>query len=143
MGYRLAILPGLMLKAAIEAGDAALAMLKRDHMAPAASTSVAQSFRADLMYCMHLEPGDLQLLSNQTALHSRTRFEDHVDEGMKRTLDRIWLATPDSHRLPTGWEGYYGTREAGRVRGGSKVHHYDAACVRFDAEQARVMGMSR
>jgi 2-methylisocitrate lyase-like PEP mutase family enzyme len=45
MGYRLAILPGLMLKAAIEAGDAALAELKRTFIAPAASASVAQTFR--------------------------------------------------------------------------------------------------
>ncbi|MDB5816687.1 MAG: Methylisocitrate lyase, partial [Rhizobacter sp.] len=45
MGYRMAILPGLMLKAAIEAGDAALAELKRTHTAPASATSVAQTFR--------------------------------------------------------------------------------------------------
>jgi 2-methylisocitrate lyase-like PEP mutase family enzyme len=45
MGYRLAILPGLMLKAAIEAGDAALAELKRTHQAPAVSQGVAQTFR--------------------------------------------------------------------------------------------------
>ena len=35
MGYKLAILPGLMLKAAIEAGDAALAELKATRQAPA------------------------------------------------------------------------------------------------------------
>ena len=97
--------------------------------------------RPDLMYCMHLEPGDLQLLSNQTQLHSRTDFEDHPDEDKKRTLYRLWLAMPDSRRLPLGWEGYAGTREAGTVRGGSKGHHYDAACARFDAEQAAAMGM--
>jgi len=45
MGYRLAILPGLMLKAAIEAGDAALAELKRTHQAPPVTQSVAQTFR--------------------------------------------------------------------------------------------------
>ena len=45
MGYKLAILPGLMLKAAIEAGDAALAELKRTHQAPAVTQSVAQTFR--------------------------------------------------------------------------------------------------
>jgi 2-methylisocitrate lyase-like PEP mutase family enzyme len=45
MGYKLAILPGLMLKAAIEAGDAALAELKAKHQAPAVSQSVAQTFR--------------------------------------------------------------------------------------------------
>ncbi|SFN29375.1 oxaloacetate decarboxylase [Variovorax sp. OV329] len=45
MGYRLAILPGLMLKATIEAGDAALAELKRTHQAPNVTHSVAQTFR--------------------------------------------------------------------------------------------------
>jgi len=45
MGYRLAILPGLMLKAAIEAGDAALAELKATSKAPTVNATVAQTFR--------------------------------------------------------------------------------------------------
>lgn len=45
MGYKLAILPGLMLKATIEAGDAALAQLKATFVAPATSATVAQIFR--------------------------------------------------------------------------------------------------
>jgi 2-methylisocitrate lyase-like PEP mutase family enzyme len=45
MGYKLAILPGLMLKAAIEAGDAALAELRSTGKAPAVNASVAQTFR--------------------------------------------------------------------------------------------------
>jgi 2-methylisocitrate lyase-like PEP mutase family enzyme len=45
MGYKLAILPGLMLKATLEAGDAALAELKATHLAPKVSASVAQAFR--------------------------------------------------------------------------------------------------
>lgn len=45
MGYKLAILPGLMLKAAIEAGDAALAELKATSIAPAANHRVAETFR--------------------------------------------------------------------------------------------------
>lgn len=45
MGYRLAILPGLMLKAAIEAGDAALAELKATFKAPTVNATVAQTFR--------------------------------------------------------------------------------------------------
>jgi len=97
--------------------------------------------RPDLMYCMQLEAGDLQLLSNQTALHSRTGFEDHPDEDRKRTLYRLWLAMPDSRRLPPGWEGYYGTREPGVVRGGSKGHQYNEVCLRFDTEQAMSLQM--
>jgi hypothetical protein len=97
--------------------------------------------RPDLMFCMNLEPGDLQLLSNQTALHSRTHFEDYPDEARKRTLFRLWLATPDSFRLPAGLEDYTGSREPATVRGGSKGHHYNDACLTFDTEQARQMGM--
>jgi 2-methylisocitrate lyase-like PEP mutase family enzyme len=44
-GYKLAILPGLMLKAALEAGDAALAELKATHLAPKVTANVAQVFR--------------------------------------------------------------------------------------------------
>jgi 2-methylisocitrate lyase-like PEP mutase family enzyme len=45
MGYKLAILPGLLLVAAIQAGDAALAQLKSTHKAPEVTQSVAQTFR--------------------------------------------------------------------------------------------------
>jgi len=45
MGYKLAILPGLMLKATLEAGDAALAELKATHLAPKVTANVAQVFR--------------------------------------------------------------------------------------------------
>src|SRR5439155_370526 len=43
MGYKLAILPGLMLKAAIEAGDAALAEVKATFKAPTVNATVAQT----------------------------------------------------------------------------------------------------
>jgi hypothetical protein len=98
--------------------------------------------RPDLMYCMKLEPGDLQLLSNQTALHSRTKFEDYPDEARKRTLFRLWLAMPDSFRLPPGWEHYAGTTEPKTVRGGSKGFQYTEACREFEVAQARDMGMT-
>jgi 2-methylisocitrate lyase-like PEP mutase family enzyme len=45
IGYKLAILPGLMLKATLEAGDAALAELKATHLPPKVTQSVAQTFR--------------------------------------------------------------------------------------------------
>jgi 2-methylisocitrate lyase-like PEP mutase family enzyme len=45
MGYRLAILPGLVLKAAIEATDLALKELRTTFMPPSVSASVAQTFR--------------------------------------------------------------------------------------------------
>lgn len=97
--------------------------------------------RPALMYSMQLEPGDLQLLSNHTVLHSRTAFVDHSEPERKRTLFRLWLATPDSPDLPAGWEQFYGTRVGGVVRGGIRGQQYDQACRDFDAAQATAMGM--
>ena len=97
--------------------------------------------RPENMFCMHLAPGDLQILCNQTMLHSRTSFEDHPGPDKKRTLYRLWLARPDSRRLPESWAVYYGTIEPGTVRGGMKGHHYDDARRSFDVRQAAAMGM--
>ena len=97
--------------------------------------------RPENMFCMNLEPGDLQILCNQTMLHSRTGFEDHEDEAKKRTLYRLWLARPDSRRLPQSWEVFYGTVEPGAVRGVMKGQNYDDARQGFDARQAAAMGM--
>jgi hypothetical protein len=97
--------------------------------------------RPENMFCMRLEPGDLQILCNQTMLHSRTSFEDHAEEDRKRTLYRLWLARPDSRRLPDSWAIFYGTAEPGTVRGGMKGHHYDDVRRRFDARQAAALGM--
>ena len=97
--------------------------------------------RPENMFCMHLAPGDLQILCNQTILHSRTGFQDHPEEDRKRTLYRLWLARPDSRRLPDSWEVFYGTTEPATVRGGMKGHHYDEARRLFDARQAAAMGM--
>ncbi|MBY0322825.1 MAG: TauD/TfdA family dioxygenase [Reyranella sp.] len=93
------------------------------------------------MFCMHLAPGDLQILCNQTMLHSRTSFQDHADADKKRTLYRLWLARPDSRRLPESWSVYFGTVEPGTVRGGMKGQHYDDERRQFDARQAEAVGM--
>ena len=97
--------------------------------------------RLENMFCMYLEPGDLQILCNQTMLHSRASFEDHVEEEKKRTLYRLWLAPPDSRQLPDSWAVFYGTAEPGTVRGGMKGHQYDDVRRRFDARQAAAVGM--
>ena len=97
--------------------------------------------RPENMFCMHLAPGDLQILCNQIMLHSRTSFGDHTEADKKRTLYRLWLARPDSRRLPESWAAYYGTIEPGTVRGGMKGQHYDDVRRSFDARQAAAMGM--
>jgi hypothetical protein len=97
--------------------------------------------RPGIMFRMHLEAGDLQLLCNHTMLHSRTRFEDHADADRKRTLYRLWLAPPDWRRLPGSWATFFGSAEPGTVRGGIRGHHYDLARMQFDARQGSAMGM--
>ena len=40
---------------------------------------------------MNLEPGDIQLLSNHTVVHSRTDYEDYAEPERKRHLLRLWI----------------------------------------------------
>lgn len=97
--------------------------------------------RPEYMFRMRLEPGDLQILSNFTTLHSRTAFQDHPDESRKRTLYRLWLATPRGRALPSEWADKWGACEPGVVKGGSRGHHYDASCEAFEQRQAADLGM--
>ena len=55
----------------------------------------------DLYLDMDLEPGDIQLLSNHTVLHSRTGYEDHPDPDRKRHLLRLWVSLPSHDPLAT------------------------------------------
>ena len=97
--------------------------------------------RPEFMYSMRLEAGDMQILSNHTALHSRTEFQDAPEPGKKRLLYRLWLSTPDAPALPPAWSAYYGETEPGYVRGGAKGQHYTDVCRKFDKDQATAMGM--
>ncbi len=42
---------------------------------------------------MELRPGDIQLISNHTIVHSRTAYVDHDDPQRRRHLLRLWLTT--------------------------------------------------
>lgn len=97
--------------------------------------------RPEQMYLMRLEPGDIQILSNFTTLHSRTAFTDHPEEDRRRTLYRLWLATPDGLQLPQGWEDKWGATQPGVVKGGTRGHHYDENCRAFEVRQAKTLGM--
>lgn len=50
---------------------------------------------------MVLEIGDIQFLSNEHVLHSRTEYKDHAPPAPRRHLMRLWLATPESEG---GWK---------------------------------------
>ena len=97
--------------------------------------------RPDLMYLMDLQPGDLQLLNNHVALHSRTNFEDYEEPARKRLLFRLWIAPPNSVRLPESWRPAYRSVEPGTVRGGIIGQAYDAARRAFEGRQAEDLGM--
>jgi len=97
--------------------------------------------RPEVMFTMWLEPGDLQFLNNHTMLHSRTRFEDDDDPDRQRLLYRIWIAPPNSVRLPDAWADFFGTTEPGTVRGGIRGHNHDEICKGFERRQAKSMGM--
>lgn len=92
--------------------------------------------RSDLMHTMFLQPGDMQILSNFTMLHSRTTFVDHDDLAQKRLLFRLWITPPDAPELPQSWMPLFRSVRARTVRGGIIGHHYDDRCRAFDARQA-------
>jgi hypothetical protein len=92
--------------------------------------------RPDVMYTMYLEPGDAQVLSNFTTLHSRTEFVDHEAPEEKRVLLRLWLTPPDAPELPTSWKPLFRSISERTVRGGIMGHNFGEACREFDKRQA-------
>ena len=72
----------------------------------------------ELCITFRMQPGDIQLVNNHVMYHARTNYEDHAVPEKKRLLLRMWLATPDSHRLPGEREVVWGSTKAGDVRGG-------------------------
>ena len=97
--------------------------------------------RPDVMLSMWLEPGDMQLINNHTMLHSRTNYVDFDEPSKMRLLHRLWLAPPDSVRLPQSWGDFYRSVEPGTVRGGIRGHAHDEACKAFEHRQAADLGM--
>lgn len=98
--------------------------------------------RPELAYSMWLQPGEIQIVNSHTTLHSRTAFIDHESPAHKRLLYRLWLAPPDSPRLPVSWRDLYRSVEPGAVRGGIRGLAYDTRCADFERRQARQLGMA-
>jgi hypothetical protein len=96
----------------------------------------------DLLYTMYLQPGDVQILSSFTTLHSRTRFEDHACPADKRLLFRLWLTPPDAPRIPHSWGALFRSSEPATVRGGIVGHQYNDQCRAFDQRLAAFHGMT-
>ncbi len=97
--------------------------------------------RPDVMFEMKLEPGDMQILNNHTALHSRTLFEDYDEPERKRLLYRLWLNPRDNEALPESLLSFFPSAEGNIVRGGTNGHHYDALRQSFEARLAKYHGL--
>lgn len=88
--------------------------------------TAAQNEALDLMaevaeeVCLYspFVPGDIQLLNNHVIFHGRTAYEDDSASHQERLLFRLWLSTPNSRRLPAGFERFWGSTEPGALRGG-------------------------
>lgn len=84
----------------------------------------------------NLRPGDVQLLSNHTCLHSRAGFvDDPRDPAAQRHLLRLWLAPPGDRPLPEAYREIMGggSLEAG-VRGGIATGEETRLRVPLEAE---------
>ncbi len=97
--------------------------------------------RPENLFTMWLEPGDMQVLNNHTMLHARTDYVDFDEPQKKRLLHRLWLAPPDSYRLPDSWKDFHRSVAPGTVRGGIRGHHHDDACKAYERRQAADLGM--
>jgi hypothetical protein len=67
---------------------------------------------------MELRPGDLQLLDNNTLVHSRSAYDDPPEVTEQRHLMRLWLFTSNVDDLPEPMRARYRDMESWR----SKLH---------------------
>ncbi|CAK0785174.1 hypothetical protein CVIRNUC_008380 [Coccomyxa viridis] len=75
--------------------------------------ALSDRLRLDLM----LQPGDIQLLSNHTQLHTRSAFIDYPEIDRRRHLMRLWVAPPNERPLPDEYIELWGSTKPGH-RGG-------------------------
>lgn len=113
-----------------------------DELWSALNTFDALLHEPEIEYSMYLEPGDMQILNGNVTLHARTNYTDSSDPAKKRLVYRLWLATPDSVRLPDEWLGAYRCTQPGAVRGGILGNAYNDRCREFDQRQAAALGMT-
>lgn len=65
---------------------------------------------------MELQPGDLQLLDNNTLVHARSAYEDGREVAQQRHLMRLWLITSGLDDLPESMRDRYCDMESWRPR---------------------------
>ncbi len=72
--------------------------------------------RPETHFNVSLEPGDIVLINNYTVMHSRTSFEDHQQEELKRHLLRLWLVLYDGRPLAPDFDNRAGLITTADVR---------------------------
>ncbi|MDB5374686.1 MAG: hypothetical protein JWP04_3328 [Belnapia sp.] len=95
----------------------------------------------EFCFSMWLEPGDLQLVNNHVAIHSRTHYEDFEAPERKRHLLRLWLAVPQGRPLCDGLAEAYKSTAPGSVRGGFKGQAVTPELRAYQARAAAALGM--
>jgi hypothetical protein len=90
------------------------------------------TYEEGMAIAMDFRPGDIQWLSNYSALHSRTSFEDWPEPQRKRHLLRLWLSRDAGRPVVDdfGKNGVVQVREA--PRDGSAEHpdaHFDIMSI--------------
>ena len=89
--------------------------------------AASDELRLDMM----LQPGEIQVLSNHTALHTRSAFEDWDDVDQRRHLLRLWLAPANDRPLPDSYKEIYGGGiEVRRGLGSARVR-VSVVCLPF------------
>lgn len=114
-------------------------LTEMQHAALDAIQALASS--EEFCFSMWLEPGDLQLVNNHVAIHSRTHYQDFEAPEQRRHLLRLWLAVPQGRPLCDGLAEVYKSAAPGTVRGGFKGQGVTAAMMAWQARAAASLGM--
>lgn len=83
----------------------------------------AVTLRDDYAYWFRLETGDIQLVSNHSAFHSRMSFEDFEDPENRRCLYRFWINIPGGRELAENFADRYNTGPRGGVAVGEGARY--------------------
>ncbi len=67
-------------------------------------------------YRRQFEPGDVLLVNNHIVFHTRTAFEDGLEQHQKRQLYRAWMAMPNSRPISPELADFFGNFAAGSRR---------------------------
>lgn len=62
-----------------------------------------------------MRPGDIQMVSNHSVLHSREQFEDYEEPERRRCLYRFWVNLPEGRALEPRFADRYNTGPRGGV----------------------------